>query len=66
VYIGFVQVERGVSKLLKVMPRLQTKLKLIEDRNVKIEEVVYRTGEKRLVNQEDMISESQKMGKICK
>jgi len=55
-----------MHKYILISKLLQTKVMLIENRIVKIEEVVYQTGEKKLVNQEDMISEFQKMGKDLK
>lgn len=58
--------ERGVSKLLKVVTGIQAKVKQIDERIVKMEEVLYQTGEKRLVNHEDVISVSQSFGKDLK
>ena len=58
--------ERGVSKLHRVMPGVQAKVKQMDERIVKIEEVLFQTGEEQLVNKGDMNSVSQNMEKDLK
>jgi hypothetical protein len=62
--------ERGVSKLLKVVSGLQVRVKQMDERMVKVEEVLNQTGGKRLVKHEEFaamyVSETQRIGKDVK